>query len=313
MSWLYDQEVDKQLTNGPIKYAKNGLRRGFRAPPSPGEGKSSSSIRQSRALDKTYEADLYKRPRSMRKSHSAVRVISSNSGLTQDLIIKEPLESTYFRGFTKPPSKRVKKVLWIETRSDYQSSDSEFEEFSDSLSRSKSKFSRNSRRFKNSNYGPQTPKLSTRRADVTDTDLILEAELQNQLAKLDNQIAIESFNPISDQTSTFHNNDRSTLRSRQQPLSSIRDREINTDMYTPRHRKHQDGHLTEALFLTGSEKKIIRKMLSRANNEAATGNIRSAIRKSYTPVEDKSENSSRIEDYSYHKAKPLHKSSKMAK
>jgi hypothetical protein len=50
-------------------------------------------------------------------------------------------------------------------------------------------------------------------------------------------------------------------------------------MFTPRHHKYKDDCLTEALYLTDREKLIIRKMLSRANDQDATGDIRSKIRK----------------------------------
>lgn len=41
------------------------------------------------------------------------------NGLTKDLIVEEPNRSSYFRGFQKEPDKKMKKLLWIESRSDY--------------------------------------------------------------------------------------------------------------------------------------------------------------------------------------------------
>ena len=72
-------------------------------------------------VDQPYEADIFKKPRSLAKSKSEIRVISGMSGLTQDLILREPMESTYFKGI-KRPSKKLKRVIWIDTRSDYEES-----------------------------------------------------------------------------------------------------------------------------------------------------------------------------------------------
>lgn len=78
-----------------------------------------STLRGVQEEQSTYIANINKTPRSIKHSLSDARITSNLNGLTRDLIIDEPNKSTYFRGFEKEPSQRIKKLLWIESRSDY--------------------------------------------------------------------------------------------------------------------------------------------------------------------------------------------------
>ena len=55
--------------------------------------------------------------------------------MTKDLIVQNPVKDSYYKGFEQPPSNRIKKVLWIESRSDYDESEqAEVEESNSEIS-----------------------------------------------------------------------------------------------------------------------------------------------------------------------------------